>query len=69
MSGGNDVNELHHYGVPGMRWGVRKIQPKYEKRTRNWSVDKKTGGTSCCKLHLYTECIGCYAKGENESPC
>lgn len=23
--------------------GCTKIQPKYEKRTRNWSVDKKTG--------------------------
>lgn len=31
-------NELYHYGVPGMRWGVRK-------KTRNMSADAKEAQT------------------------
>lgn len=40
-------NEIYHYGVPGMKWGVRRSQNKLgriDKRSKknNWSEDATT---------------------------
>lgn len=40
-------NEIYHYGVPGMKWGVRRSQNKLgriDKRSKknNWSDDATT---------------------------
>ena len=38
-------NELYHYGIPGMRWGVRKFQSsngKYTSTGRKKYIDSKT---------------------------
>lgn len=36
----NDNNELKHYGVPGMRWGVRRAKKQYAKATTKEQRDK-----------------------------
>lgn len=40
-------DELYHYGVPGMKWGVRKSQNKFDRidkrsKKNNWSEDATT---------------------------
>lgn len=40
-------DELYHYGVPGMKWGVRKSQNKLDRidkrsKKNNWSEDATT---------------------------
>lgn len=40
-------NELMHYGIPGMRWGVRRSRAQLaggrrKSNTDNWSEDAKT---------------------------
>ena len=43
----NESNELYHYGVKGMKWGVRRSQeqlghkPKVQSRTDTPSQSKK----------------------------
>ena len=45
-------NELYHYGVPGMKWGVRR-----KTKTNNQSVDtdKSTEAEAIKKKRLSTE--------------
>lgn len=34
-------NELTHYGVKGMKWGIRKNRKSDKERTRGWSKEAK----------------------------
>jgi hypothetical protein len=39
----NKSNELKHYGVPGMHWGVRKAREAYRQGVRNRNTILRTG--------------------------
>lgn len=32
-----NYNELYHYGVKGMKWGVRRASKKYEKYMKKYT--------------------------------
>ena len=43
------AHELYHYGVKGMRWGVRKARrenEKIDKSFKNWNTNAKNKGFS-----------------------
>lgn len=47
-------NELYHYGVPGMRWGVRRYQNRDGTRTAEGKRHAKTGEASTAdKIKAY----------------
>ena len=35
-------NELYHYGIPGMKWGVRRFQPNKGSGKKKRSLSKKS---------------------------
>lgn len=42
--------ELYHYGIPGMKWGIRRSQKKLARinkksKRQNWSEDATTAAT------------------------
>lgn len=56
----NTTNELYHYGIKGMRWGIRK-----ERKNKDSSIKKKskTGKSAASKILKVVGGIGVTAIG------
>lgn len=56
----NTMNELYHYGIKGMRWGIRK-----ERKNKDSSIKKKskTGKSAASKILKVVGGIGVTAIG------
>jgi len=45
-------NELYHYGIPGMKWGVRRFQ-KYSSNFKTRRLEKKKAKAQIKKINKY----------------
>ena len=53
----SDSNELMHYGVKGMKWGVRRAQQKYVKKAQQ-QIDMNLNNVKSIKSELKTDRSG-----------
>lgn len=42
----NQTNEIYHFGIPGMRWGIRRNRTTSSKKIAKVSKNKKNNGSS-----------------------
>ena len=60
QEGSDKMNELYHYGVLGMRWGVRRNKNNSKKTLTQRNIERHIDADAKYKKNKRTERFSCY---------